>query len=111
MELRKIFGSNIRHHRKALGLTQEALAEKADLSIEMMGRLERGDASPSFETIESIAKALGLPAIAFFGTGTVIAPEGERGRLLHRVNAALAHMNEDDLVRVTRMLEAFTGKP
>lgn len=110
MELRKIFGSNVRHHRKASGLTQEALAEKANISIEMMGRLERGEASPSFETIESMTKALGLPAIALFGSGTVIAPEGERGRLLHRVNAALANMNEDDLARVTRMLEAFTGR-
>lgn len=110
MELKKIYGSNVRHHRKAAGLTQEALAEKSEISIEMMGRLERGEASPSFETIERIASALDLPPLAFFGSGTVIAPAGERGKLLHRVNAALSGMNESDLARVARMLEAFLGK-
>lgn len=110
MELRKTFGANVRHHRKAQGLTQEALAEKAGISLEMMGRMERGEATPSFETVESIARSLGLPAVVFFGTGMVIAPEGERGRLLHRMNAALARLNEDDLVRVVRMMEAFSGR-
>ena len=110
MELRKTFGANVRHHRRALGLTQESLAEKAEISIEMMGRLERGEASPSFDTVESVARALGVPAIAFFGSGAVVVPEGERGRLLHRVNAALANLNGDDLKRVTRMLEAFVGR-
>ena len=110
MELKQIFGANVRQHRKASGLTQEALAEKASLSIEMMGRLERGDAAPSFETIERLASSLEIPPLAFFGAGSVIAPEGERGRLLNRMNAALAQLNEEDLARVTRMLEAFSGR-
>ncbi|MBC8011623.1 MAG: helix-turn-helix transcriptional regulator [Burkholderiales bacterium] len=38
----KRFGKNIRDRREALGLSQEALAEKADLDRTYIGGVERG---------------------------------------------------------------------
>jgi transcriptional regulator with XRE-family HTH domain len=36
------FGALLRHWRRALGLTQKELAERANLSMEAIGALERG---------------------------------------------------------------------
>ena len=42
------FGALLRQHRLALGLTQEALAERAGLSWRTVQDLERGVARPCF---------------------------------------------------------------
>jgi transcriptional regulator with XRE-family HTH domain len=39
-------------------MTQESLAEKAGISPEYISRIERGNTSPSFETIFRVAEAL-----------------------------------------------------
>jgi transcriptional regulator with XRE-family HTH domain len=46
--------------RKNLGFTQEALAEKANLSTVFISRIERGVESPSVDNLVKIAKALGV---------------------------------------------------
>jgi DNA-binding XRE family transcriptional regulator len=48
--------------RKKAGLTQEKLAEKADLSTIFISRVERGKESPSVDSLVKIAKALGVRA-------------------------------------------------
>jgi transcriptional regulator with XRE-family HTH domain len=57
-ELAKAFGDALRRLRADRGLTQPQLADAAGLSEEWIRRIERGSASPSFETIEALAKAL-----------------------------------------------------
>jgi len=42
------------------GLTQAKLAEKAHLSIDSISRIERGERTPSLETMESISRVLGV---------------------------------------------------
>jgi len=55
------FASLLRRYRQAAGLTQEELAERARLSIQAIGALERGDRqSPRKETIALLAEALAL---------------------------------------------------
>lgn len=51
-------GRQIRKRRAELGLTQEKLAERCDLSLSYMGAVERGDKIPSLETFIRIANAL-----------------------------------------------------
>ncbi|MFJ8960391.1 ATP-binding protein [Lentzea sp. NPDC102401] len=58
-----VLGILLRHHRIAAGLTQEALAEKAGLSGQAIGSLERGDRRhPHRATVLRLADALGLGA-------------------------------------------------
>lgn len=109
MELQTIFGANVRHHRKARGLTQEALAERVNVSIETIGKIERGAAAPTFSTAEKIADALEVNVTALFGTGDATLPEGERGRLLAGINRSLSSMNNEQLSRVAKMIDAFLG--
>lgn len=53
-------GRAIRLYREEVGLTQEALADAADLDVTSIRGLERGTANPSWEIVDRIARALGL---------------------------------------------------
>ena len=55
-------GKNIRKYRLMKKLRQEDLAEKADLSINYVGAIERGEKTPSLESLISIINALGVSA-------------------------------------------------
>ena len=52
-------GQTLRKHRHALGLSQEGLAEKADLHWTYIGGIERGERNVSLLNIVKIARALG----------------------------------------------------
>ena len=53
-------GTNIRNERKKQGLTIEKLAEKVDIGENFLGKIERGDGTPSLDTVVAIANALGV---------------------------------------------------
>lgn len=57
----KLFGEIVRKHRKARFLTQEELAERADLAPKMISLIERFERNPSLNVADSIAKGLGVP--------------------------------------------------
>ncbi len=56
----KIIGESIRRFRKRAELSQEKLAEKADLHPVYVGELERGEEAASVAALIRIAKALGI---------------------------------------------------
>ena len=57
---RRLLGEAIRASRKEAGLSQEGLAEKADLSTVFISRIERGVEWPSLDNLVKVAKALGV---------------------------------------------------
>ena len=52
------FGNRLREIRLAKNLSQEMLANDADIPINQVGRIERAEISTSLNTIYKIAKAL-----------------------------------------------------
>jgi transcriptional regulator with XRE-family HTH domain len=60
MELRKAFARNLRAARLAKKISQEDLAERAELDRTYVSALERRLYSASLDTIERIAGALGV---------------------------------------------------
>ena len=56
--LATVFGKRLKLLRKARGLTQEQLGEKAGIDYKHIGAIERGVKTPSFDAIERLAKAL-----------------------------------------------------
>jgi len=56
------FGQLLRTHRLALGLTQEVLAERAELSVRGIQALERGVRGPQQDTLARLVRALDLGA-------------------------------------------------
>ena len=60
LQHRQILGETIRTYRKQAGLSQEKLAEKADLSSVFISHIERGVENISVDALVRIAKALGV---------------------------------------------------
>ena len=64
------FGQCLAKHRRAKGLSQEALAEKADLDRTYLSDIERGVRNPGIKNVILIAKALGItPSDLMKGVG------------------------------------------
>ena len=55
-------GKNIRKFREAKKLRQEDLAEKAELTTNYIGMIERGEKIPALDTFIKILNALGVSA-------------------------------------------------
>jgi len=66
MKLKTILGKNVKYHRYRKKYTQECLAELLEVSANYVGRLERGQHSPSLDKIEKIAKTLGIKPFELF---------------------------------------------
>jgi transcriptional regulator with XRE-family HTH domain len=58
----KVFGSLIRELRAKRGLTQEALAERTELSVSYIGFIERGENVPTLTIVLNLAEALDIDA-------------------------------------------------
>ena len=56
-------GEIIRSYRSKAGLTQEKLAEKADLHHNFIGEVERGNMEISVGSLLKISKALGVEIV------------------------------------------------
>ena len=54
-------GRRIKRLRKELRISQEKLAERANIHRTYMGRIERGESNPPVYTVYKIAKALKKP--------------------------------------------------
>lgn len=59
-------GKCIRHHREALGISQETFAEEVNLHRTYIGSIERGERNLSLRNIVKIAKALGIKPSELF---------------------------------------------
>lgn len=58
MDFYKKLGKNIKTRRKELRLTQQELADKLDMSLNFIGKIEVAFSKPSLDTLIEIAKAL-----------------------------------------------------
>lgn len=61
-DLRRVFASRVRARRKALGLSQEALADEAQVHRTFIGAVERAETNISIDNIARISAALGVSA-------------------------------------------------
>ena len=66
MNYRRVVAANIKQRRKALGLTQEALAQEAGISSQHLSKIERCACSPTMDTVVRIALSLGTTPAALF---------------------------------------------
>jgi transcriptional regulator with XRE-family HTH domain len=65
-DVRELLGKRIQFYRKQRQLSQAALAEKADISITFLSKIERGIKYPTSETISGIANGLGVELCDLF---------------------------------------------
>jgi transcriptional regulator with XRE-family HTH domain len=60
MSLPSLVAQNLRTVRAQRKLSQETVAAKAGISVSYVSMLERGQRTPPLDTLETIAKALGV---------------------------------------------------
>ena len=65
-KVRKDIGANVRNFRKKAGLSQESLAEKAELHPVYISQVERGTKAVSVEALWKLSRALGVTMAALF---------------------------------------------
>ncbi len=65
-DLSTLVGLNITSRRKFLNLTQEKLAEIVSINQVSLSRMESGDLSPKFATLENLAAALNCSVADLF---------------------------------------------
>ena len=87
--IKEILAANLRENRRKKGLTQEKLAEIADMSLHYLATLELGNNFPSGEMLEKLAKALDIQAFQLFYPSST--PEGA---LLHLEQSIVANIEK-----------------
>lgn len=109
-EIRQAFASGLRQARKLKKWTQQRLAEAAGLSVDMVSRLERGDVAPSFDSVDSLAKALTVSPLQFFSLKQPeLGRSSKRAKALAEIHRILAKANDSDLERFVRLLKAVAA--
>ena len=66
MKLRKTVARNLRRLRQQSGLTQEELADRANLNRNYVGMIEREENSPTVDALEQLSVALSVSPVSFF---------------------------------------------
>ncbi|AWM39833.1 anaerobic benzoate catabolism transcriptional regulator [Gemmata obscuriglobus] len=62
------FADRLKERRTALGLTQAEVAERADVTVNYVGRLEAAGAAPGIDLLDRLAQALGTTAAELLPT-------------------------------------------
>lgn len=65
MTLREVVAGNLRRLRNAQGLSQEKLADRADVNRNYVGMLEREEHAATVDMLEKFAEVLHLDPIEF----------------------------------------------
>jgi transcriptional regulator with XRE-family HTH domain len=66
MDIKSIFGENLKFYRKAKRLSQEQLSEKTDISVKHLSSIERGLTFVSSDLLEKLAFSVDVPVFYFF---------------------------------------------
>lgn len=104
MERQALFGSRIRSIREAADVSREVVAERAGISANYLGEIERGEKWPTLDMIERIAAALQVSPPAFF---EYEAEEVDNNVLLSKLQRLLSDRSTDQLQRAFRVLKAL----
>lgn len=64
---KKSFGKQLQRYRERAGYSQEALAELVECSTIFISYIERGEKSPSLDTLIKLANALDISVDIFWG--------------------------------------------
>ena len=110
-DIKTRLGRRIAQLRREAGLSQAALADSLGMSRAYLGELERGEKAASVETLDRLARGIGVPAFKLlqFDEGTSPAPPGPAERLGHLATALARAASPADLDRFERVMRGYFG--
>lgn len=92
MNLKNQLGKRIQDLRKAQNFTQERLAEKVNIDITSLSKIETGRNYPQPETLEKIANALGIEISQLF----VFSENLSKSGYIDAINRNIDFIKNDD---------------
>lgn len=101
----KILPENIKRYRKQLGLTQEQLAEKCNVTASCISRWETGRWSPNAENIFLLSRALGVPIDVLNGS----ANQSVANVLINQITVELTSLSESEQRYILKMITELKG--
>jgi transcriptional regulator with XRE-family HTH domain len=99
----ELFGRLLRATRKDRKMSLGKLAEKVDIGVKHLGRIERGEKVPSFELIIALAKELNTSPATFFHFENANA---DSKFLAQQLQALLTQRDAKQLRKAFRVLQA-----
>lgn len=81
MDTKKLIGMRIKELRRSKGLSQEQLAEKADINSKYLSRIERGTENPTLDMFIKLANALEVEMWEMFDFGHVVSNKELKGAI------------------------------
>jgi transcriptional regulator with XRE-family HTH domain len=95
-------GDHVRGLRQGRGFTQDQLAERSDLSVDAIRRIERGAFSPSLDTLNKLSAGLQVSLSTLFGE-----LERERSFPVSQICDYLANRKSQEIALVWRVVRAM----
>jgi transcriptional regulator with XRE-family HTH domain len=77
MDIRKVFGRNLRRYRLGAGLSQEAVAERMGVDRAHVSSMERGQQNVTLLTVWQVAEALGCRSAELLDERAAALPPSE----------------------------------
>ena len=100
---RELLGARIKELRKSRRLSQEQLSEKIDIDPKHLSRIEVGKSYPSLNTLERIAKTLGVEIRDIFEFMHL-----KRGKeLAENINRLIKEADEEKLRLIYKIIRAI----
>jgi transcriptional regulator with XRE-family HTH domain len=101
-------GRRVKRLRESVHLTQEEFAKRCDISVSFASLLERGERSPSYDTLQTIARVLELPLAQLFREEVPLDPhEASHARVVDFVRRA--HLSRQQVDRFIAVGYAMFG--
>ncbi|MCO5168353.1 MAG: helix-turn-helix domain-containing protein [Planctomycetes bacterium] len=109
MDIKARLGQRLRALRTQRGLTQDGLARLARVDRVFLGQVERGEKGAGIETLDKLARALGVAPreLLDFGRPQQDPPTTNKDRLLRRLEALLRDAPKEELERFEALARAF----
>jgi transcriptional regulator with XRE-family HTH domain len=98
-------GRRVRAIRKRIGLTQSALGERAGITPDYLGRIERGHGAVTLETLSRIAAALSTPLRQLLDVEEIAS--ASREEILKSIQSIIRRKGTEELRRIYAVLEAM----
>jgi transcriptional regulator with XRE-family HTH domain len=104
MKEKQLLGRQIKRLRARLGLTQDALAERVQISPKYLSNIERGRENPTLDTLLRLAKSLKVEPWEVFLVDT---EPLDRQALRTKIGHLLEQADDEEQLRlVVRLMQA-----
>jgi transcriptional regulator with XRE-family HTH domain len=103
-------GKRILTLRKTRGLSREALADRADLNLSFLAKIEHSKTSPTVRTLSKIASGLGVSPAELLSDRTVTVPLPKKELLALEISGLLRSRNIKTILLVRSVVKELLKK-